>query len=386
MTAGPSVAECPIENGSLPEFGMALKHIPIEELEQVFAGRVLPEWLRMYLTLAKGLPMGPQAGWFGPAKSRYDWSWLVDYCQGGESRGVSFQDFPGEEAWFHRLDRNADGQITAEDFDWSDGSPWVQYATMIQRLFRRMDHDGDGRLTRDQWLDFFDVASMNGPAATASELRDHWLAGISGGYLAGDAPSREQLLQSFFAGELGSRCEGPRLDEEAPDFVLSTIDGQAQVRLADTCGHQPVVLVFGNLTCGPFRSIYPEVDRIAQRYRGQANFLGIYVREAHPTDGWCMSSNACAGISIPQPRDLGARRAAAQRCRDLLQPTIPWVVDDLQDTAGHAYSALPARLYVIDSRGRVTYKAGRGPFGFKPREMEQSLVMTLLDERRSRRR
>ena len=32
--------------------------------------------------------------------------------------------------------------------------------------------------------------------------------------------------------------------------------------------------------------------------------------------------------------------------------------------------------------GRVAYKAGRGPFGLKPGEMEQALVMLLLDEAR----
>jgi alkylhydroperoxidase family enzyme len=41
---------------------------------------------------------------------------------------------------------------------------------------------------------------------------------------------------------------------------------------------------------------------------------------------------------------------------------------------------MPDRLYVIGSDGRVAYKGGRGPFGFSPGEMEQSLVMLLLDE------
>ena len=50
------------------------------------------------------------------------------------------------------------------------------------------------------------------------------------------------------------------------------------------------------------------------------------------------------------------------------------------DPAGTAYSGMPARLYVIDAQGKVAYKSGRGPFGFKPGEMEQSLVMTLLDD------
>ena len=41
---------------------------------------------------------------------------------------------------------------------------------------------------------------------------------------------------------------------------------------------------------------------------------------------------------------------------------------------------MPARLYVIDSHGKVAWKSGRGPFGFKPEEMEQALLMLQLAE------
>jgi hypothetical protein len=43
---------------------------------------------------------------------------------------------------------------------------------------------------------------------------------------------------------------------------------------------------------------------------------------------------------------------------------------------------MPDRLYIIDAAGRVAYKGGRGPFGFKPGEMEQALLMLQLDEPR----
>ncbi len=55
----------------------------------------------------------------------------------------------------------------------------------------------------------------------------------------------------------------------------------------------------------------------------------------------------------------------------------------MNDRVGHLYSGMPDRLYVIDRGGRVVYKGGRGPFGFKVREMEQALVMMLLDEQRA---
>ncbi|MBI1347549.1 redoxin domain-containing protein [bacterium] len=380
MAVPPLDREATSEVSSSDTFGMALRHVPIEELEQAFAGRPYPEWLQMYLAIAKELPLGPETGWFGPGQSSFGWDWLADFCQADPTAGITRGNFPGPVLWFDLLDRNRDGRITAEDLDWSPGAWWVQTAAVIQRLFRRMDQNSDGRLTREEWIGFFDTATQGAGHALACDLRDQWLSGFSGGYLAGDAPSRDMLVQSLFTGELGSRFEGPRVGDPAPDFVLRTPDGGREIALVEVLGPQPVVLVFGNMTCGPFRSMYPEIDRMASRFSDRARFLGVYVREAHPTDGWCMLSNECVGVSTRQPKTDEERRATASRFCDLLQPTLPWLVDDLQDSTGHAYSAMPARLYVIDAAGQITYKSGRGPFGFKPGELEQSLIMTLLAE------
>jgi hypothetical protein len=59
--------------------------------------------------------------------------------------------------------------------------------------------------------------------------------------------------------------------------------------------------------------------------------------------------------------------------------TMPLVVDTLDDRVGHLYSGMPDRLYLISRDGRVAYKGGRGPFGFKPGELEQSIILHLLD-------
>ena len=50
------------------------------------------------------------------------------------------------------------------------------------------------------------------------------------------------------------------------------------------------------------------------------------------------------------------------------------------DRVGHAFSGMPDRLYVIDRSGRVAYQGGRGPFGFRPGELEQAVVLTLVDD------
>jgi Iodothyronine deiodinase len=119
-----------------------------------------------------------------------------------------------------------------------------------------------------------------------------------------------------------------------------------------------------------------------KRYGDRVAFLGVYVREAHPTDGWPLPSNEKAGIALSQPTDLGERFAVAKKCCSLLKMTIPLFVDELDDRVGHAYSGMPDRLYLIDRDGRVACKGGRGPMGFKPGELEQSVVMLLLDQER----
>lgn len=115
------------------------------------------------------------------------------------------------------------------------------------------------------------------------------------------------------------------------------------------------------------------------RYGDRVEFLAVYVREAHPSDGWRMPSNDQAGVAFPQPTNTFDREQIAKKCCATLKVTIPMVVDGIDDRVGHAYSGMPDRLYLIDRQGRVAYKGGRGPFGFKTGELEQSIVMNLLD-------
>lgn len=117
-----------------------------------------------------------------------------------------------------------------------------------------------------------------------------------------------------------------------------------------------------------------------ERYGGQVEFLAVYVREAHPTGGWRMRSNDHAQVAFEQPRTLAERESVAATCSERLEVPMPLLVDGMDDPVGKAYSGLPDRLYLIDRDGRVAYKGGRGPFGFKPGELEQAIIMLLLDD------
>jgi hypothetical protein len=350
-----------------------------EELEKTYPVEQRPEAVKMLALILRGSQMGPQDGWFGPAQTRYTWAWLAQRLTGDPAaKAIPRDKFSGPADWWTRLDRDGDGQATPGDLDWSAQNPWVQQASIVTRLFRRMNRAGDGRLTRDDLGAFFTRVAQDKDHLTVADVRSALLQS-SGGYLPGDEPSRETLVRGFFANELGSLHEGPRLGEAAPDFTLKSVDGLASIQLSKLVGDKPLVVVLGNFTCGPFRAMYPEVDSVRERYQNDANFLMVYVREAHPTDGWKMESNALANVAVTQPTNFDERTAACTQFCQRLKPTMPVAVDELNDPVGNAYSGMPARLYVIDRAGLVAFKSGRGPFGFKPSELEQALVMALLE-------
>jgi alkylhydroperoxidase family enzyme len=117
-------------------------------------------------------------------------------------------------------------------------------------------------------------------------------------------------------------------------------------------------------------------------YKDRATFVMVYVREAHPIDGWHMESNDRVGVSLAQPRTYEERVSVAQLCGKRLALRFPMLVDTIDDNVGARYSGMPSRPHLIDRNGNVAYKSGRGPFGFKPAVLEHSLVLLLQEEAR----
>jgi Iodothyronine deiodinase len=103
----------------------------------------------------------------------------------------------------------------------------------------------------------------------------------------------------------------------------------------------------------------------------------VYIREAHPADGWQMESNKTEGVIFNQPTEWGERQSVAQACCTKLTLSIPCAVDTIENTVDDLYAAWPERIFVINREGKIAYAAKQGPWGFKPKEAESALRQLL---------
>ena len=354
-----------------------------------------PEWLLMFSEILQGKQLNAGDGWFRRPSggTRFDWATVAARLDTDSDGVVSVREWTGSEGDFGAVDVDGDRLLTAADFEWAEhalaGGPGVGLyylsdgdgngkvsRTEFLELFDRLDEGGLGFLSRDELKEVFDSGTFN---------RLMMANGIKGGGPppAAEGPDKATLVRGLFSQEIGSIWPGPEVGDVAPDFDLQAVDGDRDVQLSSYRARldRPIVLIFGNFTCGPFRSQAGNLEKLHHLYRDRAGFLLVYVREAHPVDGWHMFDNFRHGYTLAQPASYDRRIEVAQQCRATLDLDLPMLVDKIDDPAGTLYSGMPARLYLIDREGKVAFKSGRGPFGFKPNELEQALALLLtLDD------
>lgn len=110
------------------------------------------------------------------------------------------------------------------------------------------------------------------------------------------------------------------------------------------------------------------LEKIYAEYKDRADFLTIYIREAHPQDEWQSKSNLDESICYPQPKTFPQRVAIANDFVTRFHYPIPIAVDTMDNAADLAYAGWPERVYVIDESGKIAYRGGKGPFGYHPEE------------------
>jgi hypothetical protein len=125
----------------------------------------------------------------------------------------------------------------------------------------------------------------------------------------------------------------------------------------------------------------PALNSLFREYRDRAAFYIVYIQEAHPVDAWQLDDNVEDDVLVASTRSLDERVNVAGMCVRNLGIELPALVDDPDNHVERTYTGWPDRLYVIDRDGKVAYKSGAGPFGFKPAEVERTLERLLPEGR-----
>ena len=115
------------------------------------------------------------------------------------------------------------------------------------------------------------------------------------------------------------------------------------------------------------------MNQIYRRYADRVDFYVVYIREIHPTDGWQVKENERDAVVFRQHRTLDERVEVGQACMLKLALEMPALVDEMDDAVSRAYNAVPERLYLVGTDGRIAYKGGVGPMFFQPDEWADAI-------------
>ncbi|MEM9561094.1 MAG: deiodinase-like protein [Actinomycetota bacterium] len=137
-------------------------------------------------------------------------------------------------------------------------------------------------------------------------------------------------------------ADGPDVGDTAPDFTLSTSDGD-QRNLLDFDGDF-LVLELGSITCPLFQSRRPRMETLTTEF-DNVDSVVLYVREAHP------------GVLIPTHATYEDKTACATRLKEEDGETRTVLVDTIDGDAHKAYGSMPNAVYIIDQQGRVRFKS-----------------------------
>lgn len=156
-----------------------------------------------------------------------------------------------------------------------------------------------------------------------------------------------------------------KLWQIAPNPPVSKIDGRKLYNLLDFQKKgRPLILNFGSCTWPPFVAKLSEFKKLVDEFCDKADFLIIYIEEAHASDGWKFRNNYDINIH----RTLEDRLQAAREL-EKLNPGCPIVVDTMSDIANESYGALYERLYIVLDEV-IVYEGKRGPVGYKIDEVK----------------
>jgi len=115
------------------------------------------------------------------------------------------------------------------------------------------------------------------------------------------------------------------------------------------------------------------LNELYATYKDQVQFYLIYIREAHPAQGWQVPNNLIEDIIYDEPATDEERTEVASACQINLGLELPMLVDRIDNDIDKKYVGLPMRQFLIDENGKIVYAGKKGPFGWDDEGFEDTL-------------
>ncbi|CAJ0936694.1 unnamed protein product [Ranitomeya imitator] len=121
-------------------------------------------------------------------------------------------------------------------------------------------------------------------------------------------------------------------------------------------------------------------DKLVEEFSNVADFLLVYIDEAHPSDGW--AAPGVGSYEVKKHRNQEDRCAAANKLLEKysLPPQCQVVADCMDNNANVAYGVSFERVCIVQ-RQKIVYLGGKGPFFYNLHEVQQWLEQTFGDRR-----
>lgn len=101
---------------------------------------------------------------------------------------------------------------------------------------------------------------------------------------------------------------------------------------------------------------------MASELKDQADFYYVYIKEAHPQEGWSLGSYN-GKWDVNEPTSFQERRDLAVQWHKDMGAVTTMLIDGPGNEVNTAFAALPERTYVLNG-SQVVYQSGPGPFEY----------------------
>ena len=119
------------------------------------------------------------------------------------------------------------------------------------------------------------------------------------------------------------------------------------------------------------------LNELYARYKDRVRFYLVYIREAHPHDGWRVPNNLIEHVNYYEPKTDDERTEVASACQIGLDLHMPMLVDRIDNDVDQKYVGLPMRMFLIDREGKIAFAGKKGPFGWDDGAFEEAVKKVL---------